>query len=195
MKRLLDVIVSALGLVVSSPVLAAAALAVKRDSPGPVIFHQQRVGRGGRPFDILKFRTMRQGAAGAAVTVGDDPRITLSGKFLRPTKLDELPQLLNVLRGDMSLVGPRPEVSRYVEMWPATARERILSVRPGITDPASIEFRREAEELALAEDPEAHYVEVVLPRKVALYCDYVDNRSFVGDLMILARTAFSVIGG
>lgn len=194
MKRLLDLIVSVLGLAVSSPVLAAASIAVKRDSPGPVIFRQQRVGLGGRTFDIWKFRTMRQAVAGAALTVGDDPRVTRSGRFLRSTKLDELPQLVNVLRGEMSLVGPRPEVPHYVDLWPPEARDRILSVRPGITDPASIEFRRESEELALAPDPEAHYVDVVLPRKVSLYCDYVDNRSFVGDLMILVRTAFSVLG-
>lgn len=194
MKRVLDVIASALGLIFTSPVLAVAAIAVKRDSPGPVIFRQQRVGLGGHPFDIWKFRTMRQDAPGAAVTVGDDPRITRSGRFLRSTKLDELPQLVNVLRGDMSLVGPRPEVPYYVDMWPAAAKGQILSVRPGITDPASIEFRRESEELALADDPEAYYVDVVLPRKVALYCDYVDQRSLTGDLVILARTAFSVLG-
>lgn len=193
MKRLFDLFVSALGLVISSPMLALASIAVKRDSPGPAIFRQQRVGLGGRNFDIWKFRTMRQAMAGAQVTVGDDPRITRSGHFLRSTKLDELPQLVNVLRGEMSLVGPRPEVPGYVQMWPAQARERILSVRPGITDPASIEFRRESEELALAADPEAHYVDVVLPRKVELYCHYVDNQSFVGDLAILARTTLSVL--
>lgn len=193
MKRLFDLFVSALGLAVSSPMLALAAIAVKRDSPGPAIFRQQRVGLGGRNFDIWKFRTMRQDVAGAQVTVGDDPRITRSGHFLRSTKLDELPQLGNVLRGEMSLVGPRPEVPRYVQMWPAEAREKILSVRPGITDPASIAFRRESEELALAADPEAHYVDVVLPRKLEMYCHYVDNQSFVGDLVILARTATSVL--
>lgn len=194
MKRVFDVIVSSVGLVVASPVMALISVAVKRDSPGPVIFRQQRVGLGGRSFDIWKFRTMRQGAVGASLTVGDDPRITRSGRFLRSTKLDELPQLVNVLRGEMSLIGPRPEVPHYVGMWPADARERILSVRPGITDPASIQFRRESEELALAEDPEAHYVDVVLPRKVELYCHYVDNRSLLGDLRILARTAASVVG-
>lgn len=193
MKRLLDVIVSMMGLIVASPVLALIAVAVRRDSRGPIIFRQQRVGLGGRPFDIWKFRTMRQGTAGTAVTAEDDPRVTRIGRLLRSTKLDELPQLVNVLRGEMSLVGPRPEVPYYVDMWPAPAKERILSVRPGMTDPASIEFRRESHELAAAVDPEAHYVDVVLPRKVALYCHYVDHRSFRGDLAILARTAFSIL--
>lgn len=195
MKRALDVVGATLALVVSSPVLLVAALAVRLSSTGPVLFRQERVGRGSQVFAILKLRTMRTGSVGAAVTVGQDPRITRVGRWLRSTKLDELPQLWNVLRGDMSLVGPRPEVPQYVAMWPADARDIILSVRPGITDPASIEFRREAEDLAEAADPEQHYVDVVLPRKVDLYCAYVGSRTLRGDLAILGRTVRSVATG
>lgn len=194
MKRLLDVVASAVGLVVTSPVLLIAAVAVRLESKGPVIFRQERVGQFGRPFEILKFRTMRTGASGAQVTTGGDPRITRTGHWLRSTKIDEIPQLLNVLRGEMSLVGPRPEVPKYVEQWPEDARHLVLSVRPGITDPGSIEFRREAEELAVVADSERHYVDEILPRKVALYCDYVRTRSFRGDLRILAATLRSVAG-
>lgn len=193
MKRAFDIVVAAVGLVLFSPAMAIAALVVKRDSPGPVLFRQERVGRGGRLFWIWKFRTMRHGMSGAAVTTGTDPRITRSGQFLRSTKFDELPQLINVLRGEMSLVGPRPEVPQYVEMWPVQAREKILSVRPGITDPASIEFRREAEGLASSDDPERTYVEEVLPHKVELYTRYVEAQSFVGDLVILVRTVVSIV--
>lgn len=195
MKRALDVVGATLALVVSSPVLLVAALAVRLSSTGPVLFRQERVGRGSQVFAILKLRTMRTGSVGAAVTVGQDPRITRVGRWLRSTKLDELPQLWNVLRGDMSLVGPRPEVPQYVAMWPADARDIILSVRPGITDPASIEFRREAEDLAEAADPEQHYVDVVLPRKVDLYRAYVGSRTLRGDLAILGRTVRSVATG
>ncbi|QCX26474.1 sugar transferase [Nocardioides jishulii] len=193
-KRAVDVFAAGLGVAVTSPLMLLAAVAVKLTSPGPVIFRQTRVGRGGDTFEILKFRTMRAGAPGAQVTAGHDPRITQVGAWLRSTKVDELPQLINVLRGDMSLVGPRPEVPRYVAEWPVEQRHQILSVRPGITDPASIEFRREAEELAGVDDPEAHYVSVILPRKVELYCDYVATQSFVGDLKILLRTLRTVAG-
>lgn len=192
MKRLLDVVGAAVGLVVTSPLFLVAALAVRLESRGPVIFRQERVGRYGESFEILKFRTMRVGVSGTQVTSGRDPRITRSGRWLRSTKLDELPQLLNVVRGEMSLVGPRPEVPKYVAEWPEDARHLVLSVRPGITDPASIEFRREAEVLAEADDPERHYVDVILPRKVSLYCDYVRTRSFSGDLRVIGDTLRSV---
>jgi lipopolysaccharide/colanic/teichoic acid biosynthesis glycosyltransferase len=195
MKRVVDVLVAAIALVLSSPVMLVAALAVSLSSSGPVLFRQERVGRGGQVFEILKFRTMRTDVVGTAVTVGQDPRITRVGRWLRSTKVDELPQLWNVLRGDMSVVGPRPEVPQYAAMWPAEARDIILSVRPGITDPASIEFRRESEELAKVADPERHYVDVVLPRKVELYCAYVDSRTVRGDLAILGRTIRSVATG
>jgi lipopolysaccharide/colanic/teichoic acid biosynthesis glycosyltransferase len=195
MKRALDVLGAAVGLVACSPVLLTAAVAVRVSSPGPIIFMQERVGRGGKIFKIRKFRTMRNDTVGASVTAGQDPRITRVGRWLRSTKIDELPQLWNVLRGDMSLVGPRPEVPQYVELWPTKARTMILSVRPGITDPASIEFRREAEELGRVADPERHYVEAVLPRKVELYCSYVRSRTLRGDLAILLQTLRSVASG
>ena len=195
MKRLLDVVASAGGLVLASPLLLVAAMAVRLETSGPVIFRQVRVGRNGRTFEILKFRTMRTGVPGPQVTSGDDPRLTRSGRWLRSTKIDELPQLLNVLRGEMSLVGPRPEVPKYVALWPAEARDVVLSVRPGITDPASIVFRREAEELAAVEDPERHYVETILPRKVSMYCEYVRGRSIRGDVRILTATLRTVAEG
>ncbi len=191
-KRVVDVAVAGAGLVVLSPVLAVCSIAVKLDSPGPALFRQTRVGLAGEPFQILKFRSMRVATTGAAVTAGNDARITRVGRLLRKTKLDELPQLLNVVRGDMSLVGPRPEVPRYVAEWPAEAREEILSVRPGITDPGSIAFRHEETELAAAPDPERHYVDVILPKKVALYLDYVRHRSLLGDARIVVSTIAAV---
>ncbi len=192
MKRFIDVVLAAVGLALSSPVLLVAAVAVRLDSPGPIIFRQLRVGRGGQLFYILKLRTMRTGEPGSPVTTERDPRITRCGRCLRSTKLDEIPQLVNVLRGDMSMVGPRPEVPKYVMMWPKDARKQVLSVRPGVTDPASIEFRRESELLAEAGDPEQYYVSVILPRKVAIYCDYVRGLSLAQDFAILVRTLRSV---
>jgi lipopolysaccharide/colanic/teichoic acid biosynthesis glycosyltransferase len=192
MKRLVDVVAAVSGLLLLAPVLAFIALAVRIDSEGPALFRQTRVGRDGRTFQILKFRSMyhaghsRDGAA--QITAAADPRITRCGALLRRTKLDELPQLINVLRGDMSLVGPRPEVPRYVAMYPPDARVEILSVRPGITDEAAIEFRDESEILGRSEDPERTYVEVILPRKIQLYQDYVRHRSLLGDLGIILRT-------
>ncbi len=204
-KRIFDVAVAAPVLLLLSPILLVLAIAVRHDG-GPAFFRQERIGRGGRPFLIRKFRTMREQEEGPvgrhspaldepAVTTDHDPRITRVGRLLRATKLDELPQLLDVLAGTMSLVGPRPEVQKYVECWPMEARERVLSVRPGITDPASIVYRRESEELARATDPESYYVDVVLPRKIEMYLVYVSTRTFVGDLAILARTVHAVITG
>ncbi|MBK7721445.1 MAG: sugar transferase [Austwickia sp.] len=187
-KRLLDILIAAVGLVGSAPVQAAIAVAVKADTPGPVLFRQVRVGRYGRPFEILKFRTMAAGSSGAAITPSGDRRVTRVGAVLRRTKLDELPQLWNVLVGQMSLVGPRPEVPQYVELWPARRREIILSVRPGITDPASIEFRDEGALLAAQPDPERYYREVLLPRKTQLYAEYVASATTRGDLAIIGRT-------
>lgn len=189
MKRALDVLASLLGLVVLLiPGLIVAAL-IRRDSPGPVFFRQERVGRFGRPFRIHKFRTMRVDAERAGqLTVGADARITRIGAFLRAHRLDELPQLIDVFLGDMSLVGPRPEVPRYVAHYPAALREVVLSVRPGITDPASLRFRNESEQLAAAADPEREYIEVILPAKLACAADYAQHASFITDVGVLLRT-------
>lgn len=186
-KRLFDIAASALGLLLLAPLLLLAALWVKLDSPGPALFRQTRVGRFGVPFTIHKFRTMRV-EPGAAITVGADPRITRSGALLRASKLDELPQLWDVLRGAMSLVGPRPELPRYVAMYPADLREIVLSVRPGITDPASLSFRDESELLAKAADPKREYVEVIMPMKLRLAGDYVRSASLVGDIRLIMAT-------
>lgn len=186
-KRLFDIAAAGLGLLLLWPVLLAAAVWVKLDSPGPVLFRQTRVGRFGVPFTIHKFRTMRT-APGAAITVGADPRITRAGHWLRQTKLDELPQLWDVLRGAMSLVGPRPELPKYVELYPADLRERVLSVRPGITDPASLAFSHEAELLAAAADPEREYREVILPAKLRLSADYAARASLATDLRLIVAT-------
>jgi lipopolysaccharide/colanic/teichoic acid biosynthesis glycosyltransferase len=192
-KRAFDVIVSGATLAVLSPALAVIAALVKRDDPsGPVLFTQERVGRGGMPFRIHKFRTMRPDSPGLQVTSDGDPRVTRIGAILRKTKLDELPQLWDVFVGRMSLVGPRPEVPKYVGLWPEQHRDLILSVRPGITDPASVRWRNESEELAQAADPEAHYVEVLLPQKAAMYAEYVRTRSFWGDVVVLLKTAAAV---
>ncbi len=189
-KRLFDLLCAGIGLLLLSPLLAVVAVWVKLDSPGPVMFRQERVGRFGRTFRIHKFRTMRVDAPklGPQITVGDDARITRSGRWLRASKVDELPQLWDVLRGAMSLVGPRPEVPRYVAMYPAELREVVLSVRPGITDPASLSFRNESELLARAEDPEREYVEVVMPMKLRLAADYVRNASLGGDIRLILAT-------
>lgn len=192
-KRGFDLAVSGLVLLVTWPVFAVIALAVRLDSRGPAIFRQERVGLHGATFRIHKFRSMQVTGGGALVSATGDDRVTRVGRFLRQSKLDELPQMLDVLAGNMSVVGPRPEVPRYVALWPAPMRETILSVRPGITDPASIALRNEADELAAVADPERHYVESLLPRKLALYVDYVNNRGLAGDLAIIARTVVAVI--
>lgn len=188
-KRLFDLLVAGCALLLLSPLLLAVALWVKLDSPGPVFYRQQRVGRHGVPFFIHKFRSMRSDAApGLPLTVGDDPRITRAGRVLRRTRLDELPQLIDVLRGDMSMVGPRPEVPRYVAHYPPALRERALAVRPGITDPASLEFIDEATLLAEAADPEREYIEVILPAKLQRAADYAERASLATDLALLWRT-------
>jgi len=187
-KRVFDLVVAGFGLLLVSPLFGLIALAVKLDSPGPVFFRQERVGRGGKPFRIHNFPTMRDGAAGAQITVGADARITRVGAVLRRTKLDELAQLIDVLEGTMSLVGPRPEVPRYVAMYPAALRDKVLSVRPGITDIASIEYRQESELLARAADPEREYVEVVMPAKLKLAAAYVEQASLATDIRLILRT-------
>ncbi|MGA1630767.1 MAG: sugar transferase [Phycisphaerales bacterium] len=193
LKRVFDLAVSATLLLVLSPLLVVIAIAVATTSPGGALFRQDRVGRGGRPFRIVKFRTMTHasGTEKGSFEPGSTARVTSIGRVLRATKLDELPQLWNVLRGEMSLVGPRPEVPR----WTQVHRERwaeVLRVRPGITDPASLEFRDEERILAAKPDPEAAYRDEILPRKLELAERYVRERSFVGDLAILARTAMAI---
>lgn len=190
MKRLFDLAFSALGLLLLSPFFLAIAFWIKTDSAGPVFFRQERVGRNGRPFRIHKFRTMivNAEARGPQLTVGRDARITPSGHFLRKYKLDELPQLIDVLSGDMSLVGPRPEVPKYVAHYPAGVRELVLSVRPGITDSASIEFRDENALLEGAADPELKYIQSILPVKLDYYRKYVEQQSLWLDMKIIGRT-------
>ncbi|TME55237.1 MAG: glycosyltransferase [Chloroflexi bacterium] len=191
LKRIFDVAVSAVGLVVTSPIVLAAALAVKLESPGPAFYAGTRVGRGGRHFRILKLRTMQARPGGPSVTAGDDPRITRVGRVLRRSKLDELPQLLNVLRGEMSLVGPRPEDPRYVAHYTPEQRE-VLGVRPGMTGPTVLAFIDE-EELLRGGDAESVYLAEVMPGKLAIDLKYVRHASFGGDLMILGRTALAVL--
>jgi len=189
-KRAFDLAAALAGLALCGLPMLAVAAWIKLDSPGPVFFRQERVGRHGKRFRIHKFRTMRVDAesVGPQLTVGADARVTRAGKFLRAHRLDELPQFLDVLAGDMSLVGPRPDVPRYVDQWPAALRERVLAVRPGITDPASLEFRDEATLLARATDPEREYLEVILPRKLARSADYADHASLWTDLAVIGRT-------
>lgn len=193
LKRFIDVVASAVGLAILSPVLVVVAVAVRLDSGGPVLFRQERVGRHGVTFRIHKFRSLRTEAGGPLVSASHDSRITRVGAVLRRTKLDELPQLYDVLLGHMSLVGPRPEVPAYVALWPDGDRATILSVRPGITDPASIVLRNEADELAAAPDPEAYYLASLLPRKAGMYVEYVRTQSLRGDLRILVRTVQVVL--
>lgn len=195
LKRLFDFTASLAGLTLLSPLLAATMLAIRLESAGPAFFLQERVGLGGKRFRIIKFRTMRQDAParGPQITIGQDPRITPFGHTLRKFKLDELPQLINVLKGEMSLVGPRPEVPAYMARYTPEQQAIILSVRPGITDFAAIEFSDEAKLLAEASDPEAAYVEQVMPRKFALYKRYVEERSFWLDLTLILRTFGKIV--
>jgi lipopolysaccharide/colanic/teichoic acid biosynthesis glycosyltransferase len=192
-KRLFDIITSITGLLALSPLLLVAAAWIRLDSPGPVIYLQERVGKGGTLFRLLKFRTMRVGAERErAITVGKrDPRITRSGYWLRRFKLDELPQLVNVVRGEMSLVGPRPELKVFVDRY-TPEQLRVLSVSPGITDRASIRFRNENGLLEGKPDPIRYYQEVILPEKLRMNLEYVANRSFFGDIGIVMSTLLSV---
>ena len=196
-KRMFDVAAALTGLVLLAPLFVAVAAWIRLDSPGPVFFRQERVGRGGVPFRIHKFRTMRvaAGSPGPAITVGADSRITRAGAFLRRTKLDELAQLIDVLEGSMSLVGPRPEVPGYVALYPPALRDAVLSVRPGITDLASIEYRDEAAVLARAAEPEREYVQVVMPRKLELAARYAREASLGLDVTILWRTLQLLLAG
>ena len=194
MKRLFDIIASGCGLLVLSPLLVIIAIGIKLDSKGPVFFRQVRVGRYNKDFRIFKFRSMRVGSdKGSQVTIGGrDPRVTRSGYFIRKFKLDEFPQLINVFVGDMSLVGPRPEVRHYVNYW-TEEQMHVLDVRPGITDPASIKFRNENELLEKAADPEKYYIEVVMQEKIKLYLEYVRNASFFYDLKLIFQTFWVIV--
>ena len=193
-KRAMDIVISAAALCVLWPVLLLIALAIVVDDPGPVFYRQVRVGRGGRPFRIFKFRTMVVDAdkKGLSITVGRDSRITRVGAFLRKTKLDELAQLLNVLCGQMSFVGPRPEVPRYVELYTPYQRQ-VLLVRPGITDYASIAYRNENDLLAGADDPERMYIETIMPDKIELNMKYLREISPLTDVRLMLRTVLAVI--
>lgn len=191
LKRCIDVVGSAFALLLIGPILVAVAFAVWLDSGRPILFRHRRVGRGFRKFDVLKFRTMQVQASGPAITVGGDARITRVGSFLRATKLDELPQFWNVLIGDMSLVGPRPEVSEYVDMFHDRYR-RILTVRPGITDIASIRYCNEEKLLAKGPEPLREYIQSVLPLKLDLADEYLRTRSLRLDCVILFKTLLAI---
>jgi lipopolysaccharide/colanic/teichoic acid biosynthesis glycosyltransferase len=190
-----DLVVAGAGVLLGLPVFALAAVAIKWETPGPVFFRQERVGRGGQTFRIHKFRTMVDGATshGPALTTGADPRITRTGRFLRRTKLDELPQLIDVLCGQMSLVGPRPELPQYVARYPEALRKQVLALRPGITDPASLEFSDESGLLAQAPDPEREYVEVILPRKLGAAAAYAESATLGTDMKVIAATVWLVL--
>ena len=189
MKRVFDAIISSLGLLLLGPVFLIVALMIKLDSRGPVFFKQARIGREFRSFFIYKFRTMIADAAsrGGTLTVGSDPRITRVGAVLRTTKIDEIPQLINIFKGDMSFVGPRPEVLEFVELF-RSDYEEILRVRPGLTDLASLKYRNEAMTLAQAEDPHEDYLKRVLPDKIRLAKEYIRRSSFFFDLGLIIKT-------
>jgi len=195
MKRLLDFTAALAGLLVLWPLFIVIALAIKLDSPGPVFFTQQRIGRHFRPFWIYKFRTMVADAPerGGLLTSDADPRVTRIGQILRQTKLDELPQLINILKGEMSLVGPRPEVARYVEMF-RPDYEEILKLRPGLTDLASLKYRDEAALLGKAENPESEYIARLLPDKITLAKEYQRRAGVLFDLRLTARTIVTLLG-
>lgn len=194
MKRIFDIVASGIGLIVLSPLFLILAVWIKIDSQGPVFYRQVRVGRYNKDFRIFKFRSMRVGSDnGSLVTIGGhDPRITRSGYFIRKFKFDELPQLINVFIGDMSLVGPRPEVRHYVKFW-TPDQLHALDVRPGITDPASIKFRNENELMEKAEDPEKYYIEVIMQEKLKMYLNYVKSHSFFEDIELIFKTFWVIV--
>lgn len=192
-KRIFDIVASATGLILLSPILILIAICIKLDSKGPVFFKQVRVGKNKQLFKIYKFRTMVTDAErlGKQITIGNDSRITKIGKFIRKCKLDELPQLINVVKGEMSLVGPRPEVPRYVELYDKY-QEQILLVRPGITDYASIEFRNENELLGISSNPEITYINEVMPTKIDLNMKYIEKISLYEDIKLIFATLIAI---
>ena len=192
-KRLFDIVSSGIGLLCLAPVFVVMAIWIKLDSRGPVFYRQTRVGRYGRDFRIFKFRSMRVGSdKGRQITVGErDPRITRSGDFIRRYKIDELPQLINVFLGDMSVVGPRPEVRKYVDLYSEEQR-KVFQVRPGITDLASIKYRNENELLSQVDDPDTYYIDVIMPDKLAINLEYIRHQSFMGDIKIIFNTLFKI---
>ena len=194
MKRLFDIVASGCGLLVLSPIFLVVAIWIKLDSHGPVFYRQVRVGYKNKDFRIFKFRSMRIGSdKGSLVTIGGrDPRITRSGYFIRKYKLDELPQLINVFVGDMSLVGPRPEVRHYVDYW-TPEQMHVLDVRLGITDPASIKFRNENELMGQAENPEDYYINVIMQEKIKLYLEYVENASFWYEIKLIFQILWVIV--
>ena len=194
MKRLFDIVASSLGLIALSPLFLVLALWIKADSRGPVFYRQTRVGKDNRDFRLYKFRSMRPDAdKGSLITIGGrDPRVTRSGYYIRKYKLDEFPQLINVLEGDMSLVGPRPEVRKYVDMY-TPQQMKVLSVRPGITSLASIRYRNENEILAAADDPDRCYIEQVMPDKLRIDLEYVGNASLANDIRLILSTFKEII--
>lgn len=194
MKRLFDIVASGLGLLFLSPFLLPIAIWIKFDSKGPVFFRQVRVGRYNKDFRIFKFRSMHVDAdKGSLVTIGGrDPRVTRSGYYIRKFKIDELPQLINVFIGDMSLVGPRPEVRHYVNYW-NSEQMHVLDVRPGITDPASIKFRNENELMEKVSDPEDYYINVIMQEKIKLYLEYVEKNSFLYDVKLIFQTFWVIM--
>ncbi len=194
-KRAFDLFFAAIGLLFLLPLFLVISICISLDSAGPVFFRQERVGRYGRIFRIHKFRTMRDGAdkTGVLLTRSGDDRITRTGRFLRRYKLDELPQLFDVVRGEMSLVGARPEVPKYVEYYPAQIKTVILALRPGITDPASIIYKREEELLAASSDPERDYIEKVLPQKLKHYEEYARKRTLWCDVVLILRTLKAIV--
>lgn len=193
-KRIFDIAASSIGLVFFCPLFVVIAVLIRLDSEGAVFFVHERIGRDFKPFGVIKFRTMNTAGKGLSVTASDDPRITRVGAFLRRTKLDELPQVINVLKGEMSLVGPRPEVAEYVDDHIEQFRP-VLSVRPGITDPASLAFKNEQELLAGQKDPDRFYREWILPQKLALSTAYVDRHSLWGDVKLIVATFAGITTG
>lgn len=194
MKRLFDIVMSFIGLILLSPIFLVIAIWIKLDSKGPVFYKQNRVGKDGKDFKIFKFRSMRQGSdkQGLITVGGRDPRVTNSGYYIRKYKLDEFPQLINVFLGDMSIVGPRPEVRKYVDLY-TEEQLKVLSVRPGITDIASIKYRNENDLLEKAEDADKMYIEIIMPDKLKYNLEYINKKSFIYDIRLIFETLLRII--